>query len=211
MKEDITTDFPEDFICRINKGCEEFKKVISKDSEAQRLKEIIEFNLDKVDHTTYENLGKIISGIYGNDVATTILIPMQNYGNPSFIREFEKIIGNKDIKELIKGFYAIYGLKIKKAFEMNIHPEQWSNINTSYIKSVDGPIALQHRVIKYDGSLVHFNSDVNSTIILINHLLRHMSNIEDIEELKMINLEEFNKMEEEMNEIKEKISIKTEG
>jgi len=60
MKEDITTDFPEDFICRTNKGCEELKKVISKDSEAQRLKEIIEFNVDIVDHTTYKNLRDII-------------------------------------------------------------------------------------------------------------------------------------------------------
>ena len=43
MKEDITTDFPEEFVGRIKKGCEELKEVISKGSEAQRLKEIIEF------------------------------------------------------------------------------------------------------------------------------------------------------------------------
>ncbi len=211
MKENVKIEFPKEFVDKVNKGCEELKKIISNDPEAQRLKEIIEFNLDKVDHTTYKNLGEIISGIYGDDVVTTILVPMQNYGNPLFINEFERIIKDEKIIELIKKFYAIYGLKIKKAFDMEIHPDQWSNINTKYIKTVDGPITLHHRIIKYDGSSVYFNSDVNSTIILINHLLRHINNIEDIEELKRMNPEELEKMEEEAKKIKEKLSIKTEG
>jgi len=33
---------------------------------------------------------------------------------PLFISEFEKIIKDEKIIELIKKFYAIYGLKIKK-------------------------------------------------------------------------------------------------
>lgn len=210
MEENIKIEFPKEFLDRVKKGCEELKVALSDDPEGGRLKEIIEFNLDKVDYTTYKNLGDIIAMIYSDDVATTILVPMQNYGNPSFINEFEKNIKDKKIIGLIKKFYAIYGLKVKKAFDMGIHPDKWSNINTKYVSSTEG-FSLQHRIIKYDGSLVYFNSDVNSTIILINHLLRHINDIEDIEELKKMNLEEFQKMEEETKKIKKKLSIKTEG
>lgn len=211
MKANVKIEFPKEFVDKITKGCEEFKKTLSDDEDGDRLKEIIEFNVDIVDHTTYKNLRDIMAMLYSDDVATTILVPMQNYGNPLFINEFEKIIKDQTIIELIKKFYAIYGLKIKKAFDMGIHPEQWSNINTKYVKSADEPIALQHRIIKYDGSIVDFNSDVNSTIILINHLLKHLNNIENIEELQGMNYEELEKMDEETKKIKKNLSIKTEG
>lgn len=211
MKANVKIEFPKEFVDKVTKGCEELKKNLSDDKDGDRLKEIIEFNVDIVDHTTYKNLRDIIAMLYSDDVATTILVPMQNYGNPLFINEFEKIIKDQTIIELIKKFYAFYGLKIKKAFDMGIHPEQWSNINTKYVKSADEPIALQHRIIKYDSSIVDFNSDVNSTIILINHLLKHLNNIENIEELKGMNYEELENMEEETKKIKKNLSIKTEG
>lgn len=211
MKANVKIEFPKEFVDKVNKGCEELKKTLSDDKDGDRLKEIIEFNVDIVDHTTYKNLRDIIAMLYSDDVATTILVPMQNYGNPLFINEFEKIIKDQTITELIKKFYAFYGLKIKKAFDMGIHPEQWSNINTKYVKSADEPIALQHRIIKYDSSIVDFNSDVNSTIILINHLLKHLNNIENIEELKGMNYEELENMEEETKKIKKTLSIKIEG
>lgn len=211
MKANVKIEFPKEFVDKVNKACEELKKTLSDDKDGDRLKEIIEFNVDIVDHTTYKNLRDIIAMLYSDDVATTILVPMQNYGNPLFINEFEKIIKDQTIIELIKKFYAFYGLKIKKAFDMEIHPEQWSNINTKYVKSADEPIALQHRIIKYDSSIVDFNSDVNSTIILINHLLKHLNNIENIEELKGMNYEELENMEEETKKIKKNLSIKTEG
>lgn len=211
MKANVKIEFPKEFVDKVTKGCEELKKTLSDDKDGDRLKEIIEFNVDIVDHITYKNLRDIMAMLYSDDVATTILVPMQNYGNPLFINEFEKIIKDQTIIELIKKFYALYGLKIKKAFDMGIHPEQWSNINTKYVKSADEPIALQHRIIKYDGSIVYFNSDVNSTIILINHLLKHLNNIENIEELKGMNYEELEKMDEETKKIKKNLSIKTEG
>jgi len=211
MKANVKIEFPKEFVDKVNKACEELKKTLSDDKDGDRLKEIIEFNVDIVDHTTYKNLRDIIAMLYSDDVATTILVPMQNYGNPLFINEFEKIIKDQNIIELIKKLYALYGLKIKKAFDMEIHPEQWSNINTKYVKSADEPIALQHRIIKYDGSIVYFNSDVNSTIILINHLLKHLNNIENIEELKWMNYEELENMDEETKKIKKNLSIKTEG
>ena len=211
MKANVKIEFPKEFVDKVTKGCEELKKTLSDDKEGDRLKEIIEFNVDIVDHTTYKNLRDIIAMLYSDDVATTILVPMQNYGNPLFINEFEKIIKDQTIIELIKKFYAIYGLKIKKAFDMEIRPNQWSNINTKYVKSADEPIALQHQIIKYDGSIVYFNSDVNSTIILINHLLKHLNNIENIEELKGMNYEELENMVEETKKIKKNLSIKTEA
>ena len=211
MKANVKIEFPKEFVDKVTKGCEELKKTLPDDKDGDRLKEIIEFNVDIVDHTTYKNLRDIIAMLYSDDVATTILVPMQNYGNPLFINEFEKIIKDQTIIELIKKFYAIYGLKIKKAFDMEIRPNQWSNINTKYVKSADEPIALQHQIIKYDGSIVHFNSDINSTIILINHLLKHLNNIENIEELKGMNYEELENMVEETKKIKKNLSIKTEA
>lgn len=208
MEEDIEMELPEDFVKSVNAGCEELKKVISEDPEAQMLKEIIESKVDKIGYRTFKHLGNIIERIYSPDVANTILVPMQNYDNPAFINAFHKIIKDDGISKLLKKFYAIYGLKVKKAFEMDIRPDQWTNINTKYVVSPDES-SFQHTIIKTDDSLVHFNSDLPSTVLLINHLLKHINSVEDEEVLKRLSIEALEQLEEETEKLKKKLSIIT--
>lgn len=211
MKEDIEIELPEEFVKSINKGCEELKKVISEDSEALLLREIIESKVDKIGYGTFtfEHLGDIIERIYSHDVANTILIPMQNYDNFAFINAFQKSIKDEKISKLLKKLYAVYGLKVKKAFEMGTHPDQWKNINTKYAIAAERS-SFQHTIVKTDDSIVCFDSDLTSTVVLINHLLKHINGIEDVEVLKAMPTELLGEIEEEMEKIKKKLSTITE-
>ncbi len=122
--------------------------------------------------TTFNDFQNILSRYLSSDSVELLLTVLINHD----LSLLESVGANAVTIEVIGTLVRNFSSRVRRGFLawMMTPLDDWFRINTELTIRSWSDVHFSHTILKNDGSMIQFSSNVSGTLILISHLFRHI-------------------------------------
>ncbi len=176
-----------------------------KDGKDKELKKILEKHLNKpIDSKTFDDIENNLY-LFLEKESEAIIRHLLVFRSKEILEEMKKLGVSKNLADFFSELLYNYSIEFHKAYILKVDPEKWAYADSeiSYTQFINQNCKIRTKMLKANGEIIEFSSDVDNFLLLINHLLKNLNNIETAKlSIKQENIDKFT---QEYNKLMEKI------